>query len=95
MMGRQHGPPWCQCEVRRAAQVVVVVGQGASTASCIFVEAVFPASATERTERTPSGEGALSGGFEPGIGVGLGPAQDPEAGADSFVRDDASLEDHE
>ena len=73
----------------------MVVGQGAlgRLVQGLFVEAVFQ-DGLDRTHRArPQGEGALGGGFEPGIGVGLGQAQDPEAGAVALFGMTPSLED--
>ena len=70
-------------EVRRAAQVVVVIGQGVfgRLVQGLLVEAVFEDGLDRAHRVRPQGEGALGGGFESGVGVGLGQAQDAEAGA--------------
>ena len=58
-------------------------GKGHSGASCRGCSSrrCFKMDSTRTHRARPQGEGALGGGFEPGIGVGLGQAQDAEAGA--------------
>ena len=75
-------------EVRRVAQVVVVVGQGGfgRLVQGRLIEAVFEDGLDRAHRVRPHGEGTLGGGLESGVGVGLGQAQDTEAGAGRFAR---------
>ena len=67
-----HGGSTRKCEKQQRVGRLV---QG------LLIEAVLEDGLDRAHRVRPQGEGALCGGFEPGVGVGLGQAQDAEAGA--------------